>query len=233
METWYSLPGFFDPMSSISHLAGAVLYLELSIFLLASAWGCHKRFWLSLIFCLSAIALLSLSGVHHMLRLGGTPRAVLLRLDVAAIFVLIAGTFSPIHGVLFKGWRRWSILVPLWTVAVAGITLRTIFFESVPQWLGTSIFLAMGWIGGVSAVLLWKSFRWEMWPILAGGVVYSIGGLMTVFDWPVVVPCVWGPHETFHLLVLLALGLHWKFIARIADGTLRYQPKNEFLVTAA
>ena len=220
MEEWYSIRGFNDPMSSISHLAGTVIFFFLSIFLLWSARRSRTSFLYSLQFAVATLFLLSMSFVFHMMAIGGTARDVMLRLDVAAIFVLIASTFTVIHGILFSGWRRWTIILVLWIIAVTGITLRTIFFHSIPSWLGDGIFLLMGWIGAFSAYLLWSRYRWRAvkW-VLGGGLFYTVGALSNTFGWPIFINKVWGPHETFHLMVLAGLGTHWAFVWSIADGS--------------
>ena len=220
MDDWYSIGGFNDPMSSISHLVGTVIFFIFGIFLLWSARRSRKTFWYSLQFVVATLFLLSMSFVFHMLALDGKARAVLLRLDVAAIFVLIASTFTVIHGILFRGWKRAVPMALLWTIAIVGITLRTIFFNSIPSILGDGIFLLMGWIGAWSAILLWRHYGMvAVRPVLLGGILYTIGALSNAFEWPVFVNKVWGPHETFHLFVLAALGVHWAFVWSIADGT--------------
>lgn len=145
----------------------------------------------------------------------------MIRLDVAAIFLLIAGTFTPVHGVLFQGWKRWGILSLLWTIAITGITLRTIFFNSLPLIWGTSIFLLMGWIGLYSTFLVYKEYgKSAGFPVILGGILYTIGAVGDIFRWPIIIPKVWGPHVTFHLFVLGGLSVHWYLISQIADGRL-------------
>ena len=221
MEHWYTLPGFNQPVSSMSHLVGAVVYLVLAIVILKRAWPSRVIFWNTFLFVFATVVLLSLSGVYHMFSPGGTPGQVMVRLDVAAIFFLIASTFTPIHGVLFSGWKRWGVLVPLWLIAITGITLRTIFFNSIPYWVGTAIFLAMGWIGLFSSILMWRYYRWEaVGPTLWGGIMYTIGAVGDSFAWPTIIPMVWGSHETFHFFVLAGLGFHWHLVSKIVEGKL-------------
>lgn len=221
MVDWYTLPGFNQPMSSMSHLIGAVVYLVLSFFLLSRAWRSRAVFWNAFIFAFASVVLLSLSGVYHMFSPTGTPGRVMIRLDVAAIFFLIAATFTPIHGLLFNGWKRWGILVPLWGIAIAGITLRTIFFDNIHLLIGTGIFLAMGWIGAVSTCFLWKKYGWTAaGPAIWGGVMYTIGAVGDALGWPTIIPKVWGSHETFHYFVLAGLGFHWHLVSMIVDNRL-------------
>ena len=218
MEQWYSIPGFYDPMSSLSHLVGTALFLLLAPFLLWSARSSHRTFWFSFQFVFAVLLSLSMSFVYHMMAVGGTARAVMLRLDVAAIFILIASTFTAIHGILLLGKKGWFVIGVLWTIAVTGITLRTIFFDSIPSIIGDGIFLLMGWVGVYSSWLLWQQYRWSaVRPIILGGVFYTIGAIINAQKGLVIIDRVWGPHETFHLFVLAGIGTHWAFIWRIAD----------------
>ena len=221
MQDWYRLPGFNQPMSSMSHLIGALVFLVLAIMMIRSAWNDKARFWYCGIFAFSAVILLSLSGVFHMFEPGFIPSRVLIRLDVAAIFLLIAGTFTPIHGILFRGRKRWAVLIPLWIIAITGITLRTIFFDNLPIIWGTMIFLLMGWVGLYSTYLLQQDYGKRAGvPIILGGILYTFGALGDAIRWPLIIPMVWGSHVTFHLFVLAALGVHWYLISQIADGRL-------------
>ncbi len=222
MLEWYTLPGFNQPMSSMSHLVGALVFLVLSFFLLRRAWHRRATFWIAFLFAFATVSLLSLSGVYHMFSPDGTPGRVMIRLDVAAIFFLIASSFTPIHGLLFRGWKRWGILIPLWIIAITGITLRTIFFDSIHLVIGTGIFLLMGWIGGLSAWLLWKEYGRDAFvPALHGGIMYTIGAVGDAVGWPTIIPKVWGSHETFHFFVLAGLGYHWNLVSMIVEERLQ------------
>src|SRR4051794_13448772 len=94
-------PGFYEPFSALSHLLGAFVFLILGCLLLLRGRGQRSRLIFLGIYAVAIVFLLSMSGVYHMLVRGGTPHRVLERLDHSAIFVLIAGTFTPIHGLLF------------------------------------------------------------------------------------------------------------------------------------
>lgn len=226
MEQWYRLVGFNQPMASMSHLLGAIVFLVLSFFMISSARRTRGTLLPCCVFAFSAVVLLSLSGVFHMFQPGGTPRRVMVRLDVAAIFLLISGTFTPIHSVLFRGWKRWGILIPLWVFAITGITLRSIFYDSLPVVWGTVIFLLMGWVGLYSTFLVYKNYgRPAAFPVILGGVLYTIGAVGDISRLPTIVPLVWGSHESFHLFVLAALGVHWYLISQIAEGRLTYEDR--------
>jgi len=217
MEDWYSIPGFADPMSSLSHLVGAVLFCNAGFFLLWRARHRPRTFWFCAQFVLASLFCLTMSFIYHLVPLGGTARAVMLRMDVAAIFALIASTFTVLHGILFRGWRCWTVVGLLWGIVAVGVPVRMVFFERISHVAGNGIFLLMGWIGAFSAWLLWRSFRWRyLGPVVLGGLCYTVGAVVNALNKPVIIDKIWGPHETFHLFVLLGLGVHWWLVWRIA-----------------
>lgn len=213
----YPLPGFFEPVNATLHLGAAAVFTLLGVRLLYANRGDRRRAMLLSVFVVTSIAMLSISGVYHMLAAGGAGRAVMFRMDKAAIFALIAGTFTPAHGLLFRGVFRWVGLLVMWLAASTGIVLVTVFFNSLPDAVTTSLFLALGWAASISMIAAWRrrGFRYIR-PILAGGVAYSVGAVMLELSWPTILPGVFGPHELWHIAVITGLGLHWRFIARLA-----------------
>jgi len=215
------IPGFSEPFSSLSHLAGAGLFLLLSIFLVRRGRDDTGRVISLVIFSIGSILLLSISGVYHLLDPQGAARKVLQVLDHACIFILIACSFTPIHYILFRGWGRWGALALIWTIAVAAITLKILYFKTMPDALSLSLYLGMGWIGLGSGIALWRRFGFHfVEPILWGGIAYSIGAVLEFMHWPVLIPGVVHWHEVFHVAVLIGLGFHWAFTYAIADGRL-------------
>ena len=216
--TVHSIPGFADPFSSIIHLLGAVVFFVLTFFLVARGRGSAGRMISLAIFAFSAVFLLSMSGVYHLLTVGGAGRSVLQRLDHAGIFFLIAGSFTPVHAILFTGWLRWGFLSLIWTLAISGITLKVIFFDSIPEWLGLSFYLGLGWFGLLSGILLSRRFGFSfIKPLLYSGLSYSLGGIGEFLRFPVPIPGVIGPHELFHIAVIAGIGFHWYFVYRCLD----------------
>ncbi|MGH8561381.1 MAG: PAQR family membrane homeostasis protein TrhA [Nevskiales bacterium] len=218
------IPGFAEPFSSISHLiVGTTLFGVLTPFLLYHGRGSAVRqIWLWVL-CLSSLFLLSMSGVYHLLGPGSFAREeVLRRLDHAAIFVLIAGTFTAAHGILFKGLWRWGFISLLWLGVATAITLKTVFFHSMSEGLGLALYLGFGWLGLISGIKLWRGYGYRfIRPLLWGGVAYSVGAIIEFLRWPVPVPGVIGPHELFHVAVLIGLGFHWYFVWEIAGEARR------------
>lgn len=215
----YHLPGFPEPFRALSHLAGAVLFCVLGFLLLRRGRGDSARLVFLGIFAGSCVLLFAMSGVYHMVVRGGTARQVMERLDHGASFVLIAGTFTPAHGLLFRGRLRWGSLLLIWAAAIAGITLKTIYFDDLAEWLGLSFYLTLGWFGSVSATLLARRYGFAFFkPLLFGGLAYTIGGVMEFFGWLVVIPRVVHAHDVFHRAVLVGAFFHWRFVWQFADG---------------
>ena len=105
----------------------------------------------------------------------------------------------------------------LMLLAVVGIVVKTVFFSSVPEWLGVGAYLALGWGGAFSMLLVVR--RWGLRavsPLALGGIAYTAGALCELTNSPVLVPGVVGSHEVFHLAVLVGLGSMWLFMHRIA-----------------
>jgi channel protein (hemolysin III family) len=215
----YPIPGFSDPVSSLTHLTGAGVFALLAFPLLRRGRGDRARVAFLGVYAFSCVFLLVMSGVYHLLAPGGAGRTVLARLDHGAIFVLIAGTFTPVHGILFHGVSRWGSLLFLWAVTAAVVTLKTIFFNDLAEWVGLSLYLGLGWTGVASGGVLWARYGWLfVRPLVQGGAAYTMGAVLEFLRWPVLIPAVVGPHEVFHVAVLLGVGLHWRFVSQIAAG---------------
>ncbi|HZZ72516.1 MAG TPA: hemolysin III family protein, partial [Pirellulales bacterium] len=215
----YHMPGFYDPFSAISHLVGVVAFLVLGAILLWRGRGSRVRLFYLGVYAFSCVFLFTMSMCFHMMVVGGTARRVMERLDHSAIFILIAGTFTPAYGILYTGWRRWAPLLFVWTCAITGITLEAIFFDNLPETLGLSIYLGLGWFGAFSTYFLARRFGLPfVKPLIWGGLAYTVGAVMEHFGWFVIVPGVVHAHELFHLFVLLGAGFHWWFVWEIADG---------------
>jgi channel protein (hemolysin III family) len=212
-----SIPGFSEPVSSLTHLAGAAVFAILSAFLIARGRGDARRVISLAVFALSCVLLLSLSGVYHLLSPGTPARGVLLRLDHAAIFVLIAGSFTPVHVILLRALWHWHLLAWIWLAAITGLVLKTVYFDATPQWLGLLMYLGLGWLGLISTIALARrsGVRFVL-PLVWGALAYTVGAVAEFLRWPVLVAGIVGPHEVFHLAVLVGISFHWAFVRGIA-----------------
>jgi channel protein (hemolysin III family) len=216
-NTIFAIPGFSEPFSSLSHLIAAGVFLVLGIVLMRRGRGHAGRVFALGIFSFSIVFLLAMSGVFHLLEPGGAGRAVLQRLDHAGIFFLIAGTFTPIHGLLFTRTLRWGILLLIWAIAITGMTLKSIFFNDIAEWLGLSLYLGMGWIGALTAILLYRRFHFRFIRyLLFGALAYTLGAVIEFLRYPVLIKGVIGPHEIFHVFVLVGISFHYLFVFQFA-----------------
>lgn len=208
-----SITGFSEPFSSISHLLGALVFFVYGIKLIYMARS-HTGWAIAVgVFVLSGVFLLSMSGIFHLLDLQGVNRTVLQRLDHAGIFALIAGTFTPVHSILFTGFWRWGFLIVIWSLAIAGITLKSIFFNELAEWVGLVAYLGLGWLGILSAYLTHRLHGFAIIkPLLYGALAYTVGASLEFLRLPVVISGIIGPHELFHIAVLAGLAWHWIFI---------------------
>lgn len=209
----HPIPGFYEPFSTFSHLIGAGVFAGLGAKLLHKARGSKVRVAYLSVYVFCSVFLLAMSGVYHLLAADTTGRAVLGRLDYAAIFTLIAGTHTPVQGLFFRGVARWLPLALMWSAVATGVTMFSIYYHDLPRGLGNGVFLLLGWIAAVSGLVLWKRLGTRpMRLLLGGGVAYSVGALLMGFGWPTLIPGVIGPHELWHVAVLVGMGLHWRFL---------------------
>jgi len=223
--TIHSIAGIYEPFSSFSHLIGAGIVLVLGVLLLRHGWGLAHRVVTLAVFVLSAVFLLSMSGVYHLLPMGAA-REVLQRLDHAGIFALIAGTFTPVHAMAFQGFGRWGALAVIWTIAAVAITVKTIFFASIPEWVSLTLYLAFGWLGLVSGISLWRRFGYRfVRPLVWGALAYTLGAVVDFTQIITLWPGVVGPHELFHVLVIAGLAAHTVFIWKLTHRHRQRRPR--------
>src|SRR5258708_4615545 len=191
-----------DPFPAVSHAAGAVLSIGALIALLALA-ARHARLTTAVaIYGASLVILYTASALTHAVRC--SPRASLRldQFDYAAIYVLIAGTYTPMClGPLWGPWGR-TLLAGEWALAACGI-LSVLFMHGRASWVRVAVYVAMGWLGGVRVDWVWDALRASgvAW-LLAGGFMYSGGAVVFTLDRPRLWPGRFGAHDLWHMMVL-------------------------------
>ena len=214
----FSLPCFREPMSSLTHLLGAFVFTALAVVLVRRGRGDWCRTVSLAVMAFSTVQLLVLSGLYHMYW-PGPLRQLMVRADVSGVFLLIAGSLTPIHVILFRGAARWGPLALAWTAAVLGIILRMVFFDSVSGEAGIAIFLLFGWGAAITAAVIFRRYGWAfVRPGVLAGLSYTAGAIVLALHRPTLVAGLVGPHELWHLAVLTGLGLHWRFVFQFASG---------------
>jgi hemolysin III len=205
-----------DPVNGLTHLAGVLLAVVGLGMLLATAASAGRVDQLVAfgIFGLSLIALYLASSLYHLLPLSPTGVARLRRLDHVAIFVLIAGTYTPFCLLALEGGWRWGLLALIWGLALCGVLLKLLWMGA-PRWLSVILYLGMGWIAVVAAPALLQAVpaAGMAW-VLAGGLVYSAGALVYGFKRPNLIPGTFGFHELWHLFVVTGSACHFWAVLR-------------------
>jgi hemolysin III len=130
-------------------------------------------------------------------------------LDHSAIYVLIAGSYTPFCLIAFTGFWRWGLLAIIWSLALIGIATK-MFILNAPRWLHAGVYVVMGWlcimaIGEMLAVLPAFVITW----IVIGGIIYTLGAVVYVTKILNFVPGKFGFHEVWHIFVLLGAAAHF------------------------
>ncbi len=212
---------FYQPVSSLTHLIAGIITLFSAYFLLRRGWGNKIRTISLVVFMAGIVFVFMMSGIYHALE-PGLGRQVFRRLDYAAIFTMIAGTATPIHVILFRGIWRWGMLIYLWFVAIAGLLLTVILLDQIPEWITLLVFVAMGWSALLSMLQAWRLYGFHSISFaFYGGIAYSIGAVIDFTRSLDIVPGFLGPHEIFHVFVIIGAAFHWILIYRWADQPTR------------
>jgi hemolysin III len=155
------------------------------------------------------MVLYAASSAYHLIRGSASTDRLLRRFDHCAIFLLIAGTYTPMLYGALDGTRRTVFLGIVWSVALIGILMR-ITWLGAPRWLYTAMYLGMGWIGVLQAGAFRRALPSTVLAlIVAGGLTYTAGAIIYALKRPNFLPGRFGFHELWHLFVLAASALHF------------------------
>lgn len=199
-----------ERFNTVSHLVGACFAILGAALLIAQAseqrdpW---KIVGLS-IYGASLVTLFVCSTLHHGLDRGQRFNDLLRTLDYTSVFFLIAGTVTPLVLVFFRDTFGWTVLAAVWAIAVLGIVLRSVW-RSLPKYVTNTLYIALGWMP-VALIGAGATLPLGAWVLMAvGGLIYSVGFVIYVIERPNLVPGVFGFHELWHLLVIIAAALHF------------------------
>ncbi len=202
-----------EPINGLTHLfaaAGAVAGL---ITLLVLGWHSLLKEISFGVYGTSLILLFAASGTYHIVRAEPRVIAILRKLDHSAIYLLIAGTYTPFCVVMFSGFWKWGLLAVIWSLAIIGIVVK-MFIINAPRWLTAGVYVMMGWlclvaVGEMLRVLPVGALAW----LLAGGIIYTLGALVYITKILDFLPGRFGFHEVWHILVILGALAHFIAIA--------------------
>ena len=208
-----------EPVNGLTHLAGGLLASAGLAVLLATAASAGRTDQLVAfgIFGFSLISLYTASALYHLLPLSPRGIARMRRVDHVAIFLLIAGTYTPFCLLALDGGWRVGLLGLVWGLALCGVLLKVLWMDA-PRWLSVALYLGMGWVAVVAAPALFRAVpAGGMAWVLAGGLIYSAGALVYGLRRPNPLPGVFGFHEVWHLCVVAGSACHfWAVLRYIA-----------------
>ena len=207
---------FREPVNSLTHWAAAILALAGLIALLIVGWGTPAKVISLVIYGVSLIFLFSASATYHMVQVKDKVLEIFRKVDHAAIYFLIAGTYTPFCVNAFDGFWKWGMLSIIWSLAVIGIIIK-IFYIRAPRWLNAGIYVVMGWlsIGGIGQMLAVLP-AWVTGWLIAGGVIYTLGAFVYITKIFNFKPGVFGFHEMWHIFVMLAAAAHFVAVLGVA-----------------
>lgn len=195
-----------DPGSALTHFIAMILAIVAAIPLIAKAAYASGRFAAIAVavFIVSMILLYAASTIYHTLDISEHVNKILKKIDHMMIFVLIAGTYTPVCLIVLGNPVGYRLLALVWAIAVAGIVISALWINC-PKWFSSMIYIAMGWvcltaIKTIVASLTPGAFYW----LLAGGIIYTIGGIIYALKLPLFNARFkhFGSHEIFHLFVM-------------------------------
>ena len=206
-----ALPAVRPLLRGVLHEIAFVVALVVGILLVAAADG--RRLAAAAIFAGSAVAMLGASALYHRVTWSPRVRPWMRRLDHAGIYLLIAGTYTPVGLLSLHGSLQTVVLAVVWGGAGAAILAKLCWVGS-PKWLSAVIGISLGWVGVAAMPQLAGTAGPAAVALLgAGGLAYTAGAVVYARRKPDPVPAVFGYHELFHALTLVALACQYVAIA--------------------
>lgn len=201
-----------DPLSALTHFIGFLAVIPVFICLLELAETKLQQISF-IVFGISLLLLYGASTIYHTLKLSVEKTALLRRIDHMMIFVLIAGTYTPVCLVPLAGKWGTILLSAIWAIAIAGVFMK-IFWMGAPRWLSTMIYVVMGWLSITAFVPLLKAVGWGGFGmLLGGGIAYTVGALIYALKKPnLSILKSFGFHEIFHVFVMIGSAFHIAFM---------------------
>ena len=205
-----------EPGSAITHFIAMMMAVFATVPLLVKAgiqsgW---ENFLAMAIFMGSMILLYGASATYHSVDLTGRSLRVFRKLDHMMIFVLIAGSYTPVCLIVLGGKLGYTLLALVWSIAAVGMLVKACWI-TCPKWFSSVIYIAMGWVcvlvfGPLLKTLSAPAFLW----LLAGGIIYTVGGVIYALKLPIfnAKHKYFGSHEVFHLFVMGGSICHFIFM---------------------
>jgi hemolysin III len=203
-----------EPVNAWTHLGAMFAAIPAAAFLLRLAWGDRVKFYAMLTYSVSLILCFGGSGLFHSVPEAYSEPCRLA--DHIGIYLLIAGTVTPIGMTVLHGGKRFLLLGGIWVMAATGITLRASVDAPISVWTG--LYLGMGWIGCTMYFQLVRRLSHaKVAPMWIGGLLYSAGAAINLFVTfpPQFSGALFGPHEIFHVFVIAGAACHFYFMIAV------------------
>lgn len=203
-----------DPVSSSSHFLTALAGVIVCLFLFRFTRGDPAKRFYAMLFGGCVVLLYSASGLFHALKLPQAELRVFQKIDMSAIYLMIAGSATAIAGPLLRGWFRRIVVAGQWAFAAGGIAALWVLPKPVHPVM-VSLYLAMGWLATAGLWHYWKATGWGgvSW-VMAGSGLYTGGAVIELLNWPVLIPGRLGSHEILHLADMAGTACHLVFIMK-------------------
>jgi hemolysin III len=205
-----------EPVNSLTHWAGAALALGGLIALVVLGWSSPTKVISFSIYGLTLVAMFSASATYHMVQVKEKALEVFRKLDHSAIYLLIAGTYTPFCMIVFTGFWRWGLLAIIWSLTFLGIAVKIIVIRA-PRWVTAGIYILMGWLCVAALGQMALLPAWVLAWMIAGGVIYTLGAVVYITKIFNFKPGVFGFHEVWHIFVMLAAAAHFLAVLGLAS----------------
>lgn len=200
-----------EPISGLTHLFGVFASI-IGLIILIVYSVIQSSVWHIVTFSIfgaSLILLYSASSIYHLASVSQKAINVLRRIDHSMIYLLIAGSYTPICLIALRGAWGWSIFGTIWGLTIIGIIIKNFWFNA-PRWISTLFYIFMGWLVIIAIYPLNRVFSpGAMAWLFAGGIAYTVGGLIYATKWPKINLKYFGFHEIFHIFVLAGSFCHY------------------------
>ena len=198
-----------NPVRGFLHGTAALASTVGAVFLWEQGAGELSREIALLVFALSLMALYTGSSLYHSVPWSRTWKQRMQRVDHSLIYILVAGTYTPLACIVLDGWPRWAALGAAWGIALVGI-LQKIFLPKVGEWFSITLQTTQGWVALPLFVPLAQRLPYPAILLTAlGGVLYTVGMVCMVTERPRLWPRVFSHHEVFHVCVVGGSAAHY------------------------
>lgn len=201
-----------EPVNTWTHFIPFIAGIVGLIFLILESVGNPAKLVTMTIFGVSIILLYGASSVYHWIQTTPEKELILRKLDHIAIYLLIAGTYTPILYFALEGVWKNTMLILVWLLAFIGIIIK-IWFINLPRSISTTFYIALGWLAVIPFGKLVKSLPiTAIILLIAGGVIYTIGGIIYATKKFNFFPNFIGFHGIFHIFIVLGTLIHFFMI---------------------